>query len=834
MRTHLLSSSFLPYSPAPVSFWPLYQTILLIGLIGLLTGSALAQNTSQATVAGHLRNPSGKPLEFATVVLLRADSSISKGAVTDTAGRYLFEHVMAGTYRVAATMVGYERALSTPVTIGPDKLTVTVPILTVREDSHTLGTVQVTAKKPFIEQLPDKTVLNVENSVIASGGTALDVLERAPGILVDSQNDRITLKGREGTLVMIDGKPTYLSAQEVVNLLRNTPSNSVETIELITNPSAKYDAAGNAGIINIRLKRGNRAGGTNGSANVGWGYGRFPKATVGLTVNHRSSGGLSLFGNYNYDNRESFGSVDALRQIGTSDSLLTIRNLGYRPNTARTHTVKAGADYAMGKRTTIGLLLNGLLSDNDAQIDNRNLVSNAKGELQQTTTMVNTSTRTMQRLSANANMKHSFDTVGRDLTVDLDLSRVTIQPQDNMQTRYFNPRNEEIQPALIQRNLPPSTVTIRAAKADYVHPFSKTTKLEAGSKLSYVTSDNDVRFETLTGTDYVPDPQRTNHFLYNETITAAYLNGSRDWGKWSVQGGIRAEHTRSLGKSITINKIVDRSYLNLFPTAFITYNASPEHQWRTSFSQRIDRPNYQDLNPFIYVMDPYTYREGNPFLRPQYTNAFQVGYSYKGETSVSLSYNHTTDAITGVNDQQQQVLRTTTVNLAILDNISLSVSLPIHPAKWWTIRTSADVFWNAYNAEYAGQRLDYRQLSANLTVNQSFVLPHGLTAELSGFYNSPQVYGQMQLKGQGQLSAGIQKTLWNKTAVLRLNISDMFHTMRGAGNVNFGTTHINFISRWESRVARLSFTYNFGNRNLKTGRQRGSGVDDEQSRIGGN
>ena len=816
----------------PPSFMLLCWVFIVLGVISLLSSAAYAQSLSRTMVSGQLKNPAGKPVEFATMVLLRADSSVAKGATTDPTGNYTFENVASGTYRVAATMVGYQRVISKSFTINDSQLTAVVPSLTMREDSRTLGEVQVVAKKPFIEQLADKTVVNVENSIVASGGTALDVLERAPGVLVDSQNDRITLKGREGTLVMIDGKPTYLSAQEVVNLLRNTPSNSVETIELISNPSAKYDAAGNAGIINIRLKRGNRVGGTNGSATVGTGYGRFPKATAGLTLNHRA-GNLSLFGNYNYDYRESYGSVDARRQFGRGDSLTTVRNLGYRPNSAKNHTFKVGGDYSLGKRTTVGLMLNGLLRENDAQIDNANLVYNARNELQQTVQFVNTSTRAMRRLSANANLKHSFDTLGRELIMDADFSRVTIQPRDNMQTRYYDATNRETQPVLIQRNLPPSTVTIRAAKVDYVHPLGKGIRLEAGGKVSYVTSDNDVRFENLTEAGYVPDPQRTNHFLYDETITAGYFNSSREQGKWTLQAGLRAEHTRSLGNSVTLNKVVDRNYLNLFPSAFVTYKASEDHQWRASYSRRIDRPNYQDLNPFIYVMDPYTYREGNPFLRPQYTNAFQIGYAYKGETNISLSYNHTTDVITGVNDQAGQVLRVTTVNLAALNNINLSVGMPLKPTNWWTIRPGADVFWNAYNAEYGGQRLDYRQLSANFTLNQSFVLPHGFTAELSGFYNSPTIYGQLHFSSLGQLSAGVQKSLWNKAATLRLNVSDLFYTMRPTGRIDYGNTNLIFTNRGESRVARLTFTWNFGNQKLKTARQRRSGVDDEQGRIGG-
>lgn len=804
---------------------------ILLGGISLVSGALYAQSLTRATVSGQLSDASGKPLEYATLLLLRPDSTMAKGAITDTSGRYTFEGIQPGTYTVACTMIGYERGVSTPFTIKADQLTVQVPPLVVRVTSQTLAEVRVTAAKPFIEQLPDKTVINVEGSIVASGGNALEVLERAPGVLVDNQNERIVLKGREGTLVMIDGKPTYLSAQEVINLLRNTPSNSIETIELITNPSARYDAAGNAGIINIRLKRGTRTDGTNGSATLSSGYGRYPKFSPGFSLNHRA-GKLSLFANYNYDYRKSFGNVDARRFFGQGDSLTRVRNLGERPNTSQGHTFKVGADFAPGPRTTVGVMVNGTLSGNKARIDNRNLVYNAGDQLTQTVTMINASTRDMQRLSANANIRHRFDTLGRELVADLDLAQVGIQTEDNMHTRYFGPGNEEIRPGLVQRNIPLSTVTIRAAKADYVHPLGQGTRLEAGAKVSYVSSDNDLRFENQAESgDYVPDPQRSNHFLYDETIAAAYVNGSREHGKWAVQAGLRAEQTYSLGNSLTLSKIVNRRYLNLFPSAFVTYNASKAHQWRASYSRRIDRPGYQSLNPFIYVMDAYTYREGNPFLRPQYTDAFQVGYSYKSETSLSLSYNHTTDAIIGVNDQIGEQVRVTTVNVANFHNINLNLSLPWQPVKWWTLRPSVDVFWNAYDAEHAGLPLNYRQFSANANLSQNFLLPHGFSAEVTAFYNSPSVYGQMFFRSQGQVSVGVQKHIMKKAASFRLNMSDLFYTMRNAGTTHYGPTNLSFVGRSESRVVRLTFTYNFGNRNLKAARQRRTGVEDEQGRI---
>ncbi|WP_266364893.1 TonB dependent receptor [Tellurirhabdus rosea] len=807
------------------------MTALFFGLLS----AALAQ-TPGGTVSGEVKDAAGGPLEFATLLLVRAtDSTLVKGEVSDAAGVYRIDGVGAGQYRIAATLVGYRKTFSEPFTLTAEKPGYTVPVLTVAQESRTLGEVKVTAKKPFIEQHPDKTVVNVENSIVATGGTALEVLEKAPGVVVDQQNDVLKLKGQQGVLVMIDGKPSYLSAAEVMNLLRNTPSSSVQSIELITKPSSRYDAAGNSGIINIRLKRNNTPGGTNGSFTLGGGYGRYPKATTGLTLNHRS-GNLSLFGSYNYDFRKGWGSIDVLRWLGKgTDTTFTVRNLGYRPNEARSHVFKAGADYAFGSRTSLGLMVNGTLADNRAQINNSNLVYSPQGTLQSSTTFINTSSRNTERFVANVNFRHQFDSTGRvggprELTLDADYSRVNIDPYDLMTTRQYSAGGEPVGQPLLQRNTSPSEVTVRAAKLDYVHPFGKDAKLEAGWKSSYVTTDNNVLFENQNAGGWTGDPRRSNHFIYDETIHAAYVNGNRTLGPWTVQAGLRLEATDSRGNSITMNRIVDRQYVNLFPSLFVTRNLGKDHQLRYSYSRRIDRPSYFDLNPFIYVMDVYTYREGNPFLKPQYTNAFELAYTYKGESTVSLSYNRTTDVITQGLEQLGEQMRQTTVNLGLVHNYNLSLQFPLTITSWWNARQSVDVSTNIYNATYLGERLDRWGLGANFTTNHSFVLPHGLTAELSAFYNTPFTDGMFRGRGFGQFDFGAQKSLWNKRGTLRLNVTDPLLLNKFRGEVENALTHMRFTNRRESRTLRLTFTWNFGNSKIKV-RQRKSGSEEEQRRI---
>jgi hypothetical protein len=368
-----------------------------------------------------------------------------KGAITNTSGQYVIEKVEMGAYRVATSMLGYQKVYSQAFHLQDSQMAFTVPALTLQEDVQMLSAVEVKSTRPFIEQQVDKTVLNVENSLVASGGNALEVLEKAPGVVVDAQNERISMKGREGVLIMLDGKPTYLSATEVINLLRNTPSNSISSIEIITNPSAKYDAAGNSGIINIRLKRNSGNYGMNGNLVIGGGYGRFPKANTGLTLNVRQ-GKYSLFGNYNYDHREGFGAIDIERRFSEDNTTSIVAQKGYRPNKSDGHTFKLGADYFIGKKNTLGILINGMVNHDRANIQNENRVLDSRYTLQSLSTMTNTTIRQMQRGAANLNYKHTFDSTGRELTADADYSVVNIHPQDNLTTSFFNATGEEEAP----------------------------------------------------------------------------------------------------------------------------------------------------------------------------------------------------------------------------------------------------------------------------------------------------------------------------------------------------------------------------------------------------
>ncbi|WP_138992078.1 outer membrane beta-barrel protein [Larkinella sp. C7] len=802
----------------------------------LVMTAAIAQTPTKGKVRGLVIDPTQKPSEFVTILLVKAkDSTLVKGVITNDKGQYDFDNVADGGYRVATSLVGFKKVYSEPFAIDAANPEVQVKTLTMVEEAKSLNEVKVVAKKPFIEQEIDRTVVNVENSIVASGSTALEVLEKAPGVTIDRQNDNIQLKGKAGVIVMIDGKQTYLSGQEVANLLKNTPSDNIEKIEIITNPSSKYDAAGNVGIINIRMKK-NKNFGTNGTATAGLGYGRYEKANASLNLNHRV-GKINAFGNYSYFHNRRFQENSLDRIIPYNGKITYFDQSSFRPNRFDGHTFRTGVDYFINKKSTIGVLATGFINDwrQDNGINN-SIIRNELGQITlKPTTDVSVKNK-WSNVTGNLNYKYDFDGKGRELTTDLDYSRFNGDSYNNLSTTYTNANDSIVQPTAKVRNDMPSTIEIWAFKSDYVHP-SKIGKWETGVKTSFVNSDNNLTYEDYVDGRWVFNPNQSNQFKYTENINAAYVNfAGKLNSKTSIQAGLRLENTHSRGNSVTLNKIVDRNYTNLFPTMFISRQIDTNNVLNLSFSRRIDRPNYQNLNPFRFYLDPYTYQQGNPYLKPQFTNSFQLTHVYKGKFSTTLGYSRTTDVI--VNEvpgqiAEENITYVTTDNLATQNNVNLTASFPVAVNKWWNMQNNIGVIYNQYDSPYLGAQYNVSFVSYNLYTSQNFVLPKGFSAEIAGWYNSKNLYGFYEAKPMGAFSIGVQKTLMNRKATLKLNVNDPFWLNKFEGRAVYQDINFRVRARWESRIARLTFTYRFGNQNVKAARQRSTSTEAERNRAGG-
>lgn len=806
--------------------------IVLFLLLTLST--SLTQALAQITLNGAIRDGTGKPMPFASVSLLNArDSSLAKGTTSDQHGTYAFENVRAGHYIVRATAVGYQKIHSSllDVTARPAD----VPTLTLAELTGKLAEVQVMAKKPFVEQQIDRMVVNVANSIVGSGSTALEVLEKSPGVTVDYQNERLQLRGKDGVIVQIDGKQTYLSAQDVIATLRSMSSDNIETIELITNPSARYDAAGNSGIINIRLKKNTNVG-TNGTASVGLGSGRFDRERGSLQLNNRTRK-LNLFGNYSLNrggnywdffltrNQPDPSSADpSRRNVVSQTTYLTFRDLG--------QNAKAGLDFSLTKNTTIGIVWTGFWSDHrERGPAGANFRRTETGPVYLQTSTEKTYNTLSQNQLGNVNLQHSFGQKGGQLSADIDVGHFSRQYTNSLLTQTIIALNDAVPPVEGLLITQPSTIDIRTIKADYNRPLSNGWKLETGLKSALVKTNNDLTLSSGPNGALVVDPTLSNRFQYTERVNAAYISVAGKWNKTEIQAGLRAEHTHSEGNSLTLNQVVVRDYLKWFPSLFISRPLSPDQTLTFSYSHRIDRPNYENLNPARGYVDPFAYSIGNAYLKPQFTHALEGKLSLKNGVFASLGANYTTDLIFfTIHALEGNKTYVTRENLGHSQGYTLTLSWPITVVKGWQLQTNVLGYYNRFQYDYEGTVLQIQNVAGRFNGNNAFTLGHGWTAELNGWVSTPAVNGIWRTPWLGALDTGVQKAVSSALKV-KFSVQDVFHTNRFRPRVETPSGNQTGILTFDTRVALLNLTYSFGNQKLKGERQRRTGSDDETRRA---
>lgn len=786
---------------------------------------------SQNIIGGKVTDVNGEPLTGAAVELRNfSDSILAKVSVAGIDGSYSFENVKTGKYYLKVSLIGFTPYFSDVVNF--DGSANQIPIIKMATSTTTLKQAEVTALKPLIEVKADKTVFNVENSINSTGSNAYELLQKAPGVVVDN-NDAISLKGRGGVMVQIDGRPSRMSETELADYLKSVQSADVESIELISNPSSKYDAEGTAGIINIKLKR-NKNFGTNGNITVGYAVGTYSKYNTSISLNNRSKK-LNTYGSYSNNFGDSKNEFYLYREQNPyiyNQSSITKRSFF-------NHNYKAGADYTINKRNNIGLMVNGNHSNSDGKGINRNYISNFYTGAADS---VLKSDQTFDNISDNINLNanHQFkDTMGHELATDIDFGYYHSKRDNYIPNIYATPVTEQPLSQTFFRSLAETTIDIFSVKSDYTQNLLKG-KLGLGYKVAVVKTDNGFDFFNIIDNTDVLDNGRSNSFVYTENINAFYTNYQITIKKFDLQVGVRMENTNSEGdlKTVTSNeedKNVKRSYSDFFPSAGVTYNPHKNHSVALIYSSRIDRPNYQDLNPFEYKLDELSFRKGNPFLNPQYSNKVELSHTYKYTITTSVSWSRTDDFFAQIADTLpggKGFLQPR--NLATENVIGANFSASLQPTKWYSLYANAGVINQAYDADFGNNKtINTSITSFNTYMQHTFKLPYNFTFELSGWFNTGGVWGgSYKTEEQGSLDLGLQKKLFKDQATLKLSYTDLLKTAPWK-SIN---TYAGIVSRangnWESQQFRASLSWKFGNKQVKNIRQRTSGSESELKRIG--
>jgi len=782
-----------------------------------------------------VKDEQGNPLKGATVSLLKSkDSGLVKLAASTSDGSFQFSGIKEGDYRLKTTSVGFMPTLSTSFNYAGTNLIIPAVIMT--KVSGEMKEVVVTASRPLIEVKADKTILNVEGTINAVGSDMLELLRKSPGVMVD-KDDNISMNGKNGVQVYIDGRPMPLAGADLASYLKSLQSSQVESIELITNPSAKYEAAGNAGIINIRLKK-NKSLGTNGSVNGGWNIGTYAKYNGGFSLNYRNKK-VNLFGNYGYNEGINTTDISIYRTVG--DSLFDQHGTMKFRN--KTHNFKAGMDYFIDKKSTVGIIFTGNFAD--PQFSNHSVTpisSISSGEVNRI--LVSDNTNEMSRDNLNVNLNYTYiNPNGRNLTLNLDKGYYDLYSNQHQPNDYYDPTGQVKMSSVVYQMIAPTNIDINSLKVDYEQNFMKG-KLGYGGKVGYVASDNDFKRYNVYPSGNELDKERSNRFEYKENVNAGYVNYNRSFKGFIFQAGLRLENTNLEGISTGQKKMTSeyqpydssftRHYTDLFPSAAITFNKHPKSQFSLSYSRRIDRPAYQDLNPFEMKLDEYTFMKGNINLRPQYTNSLTISHTYKFKLNSSLSYSHVNDMFAQLVDTAEgSKAFVSKRNLATQDVISLNVSYPFQ-RKAFSSLMNVNTNYSHYKANFGeGRTIDINAAAFRFFSQNSLKFSKTWTAELIGFYSAPTVaMGTFKMKAMWSIDAGLQKQVMKGKGTVRTSVSDVFNTLKYQGTSEFaGQKTISHFS-FESRQFKLSFAYRFGNSQVKAARQRATGAEDENKRVG--
>lgn len=800
--------------------------LLLITLSLSVVGLAFAK-ASETEVSGTVIDQEGQAIAGASVYLMSSGSQIIiKTAVTDADGRYRIEEAPRGTYYIEVSSVGSERGQSEVFEVDTQEVVVAAIVLTPATEE--ISEVLVERQLPLIQQRQGKMIMDVENSSLAAGNNALDVVKRAPGVNVDN-DDNIQLMGQGGVNVTIDGRQTYMTGEQLATFLKSTDASQIKSIEVSTSRTAKEDAEGASGTINIVLKK-NKLEGFNGTFNATAAQGKRFRGNSSIALNYKKDNTM-YFGSYAYDDTQWLGSLDMERNITNNNETTAFDQYSQIYSHNKSHNYRLGIE----QRTSDRNILTVQFSGNNRTELNDNLSDSYIGPTVGLVDSILHSNsdykESFRRHSFNFNNEFQIDTIGKKLTLDLDWSRFRTTRNVNYNNAMYDPDYNELYTPELQRSHMPTAIDIYVGKIDYTQPLGSTGNIEAGLKYSNVRSDNDLVFEEMLNGDWKNHEGRTNHFVYNEQIAAAYVDYSVELDKWGLKAGLRSEYTLSDGNSITLNNRVKRDYVDVFPSASLSYNLHEDHILSLSYSKKVSRPNYRNLNPFEYFVDKFTFLKGNPYLKPQYADSYTLNYTLLKMFNISMGYTFTDDAMVE-SMGQDSVANTTWIineNLAKQHNSFININAPVKIGQKWMMYNNLTAVRMFFEGPIAGDYIKQGSYMFQGNSTNNFKISPLWSTELSVNYMSPFVYNVYKLSTRWGVDFAITKNFKNERSSIKVAVNDIFKTNNTNLTTNFGAFDSKIRQYQDSRVFRLTYTYKFGN--MKQNGQKRNTDNEETSRA---
>lgn len=788
---------------------------------------------SQSSIEGIILDTNEDPVLYANVSLHAAmDTTLLKVEVSDEDGHFYFDHVNAGNYLLKISYVGFSDLLK-ELSI-EDNVNTDMGRLQMDAEGVDLQTATVTASRVMVEVKPDRTVFNVEGTINSAGDNAIGLLRKAPGVVVDN-NDNITVLSRSGVLVYIDGKILPLQGEDLSNYLQNIPAEQIDRIDIITNPSARYEAEGNAGIIDIRLKK-NENEGANGSISSNISRGQLTRGNINVSGNYRNKK-VNLFGNAGYNGGSNFHTID----FESYQNGLKLDETNYFDRSWNSYDYRIGIDFMASDHSTLGAIISTRDNRGMSVGDNRIVIAQQGANTLIDSILIADSDSDFDRRQLTFNLNYRYAKEKTTLNIDADYGKYR---NDNLRfqpNRYYDANGENLLTEVISSFDTPRDIDIYTLKVDLESAIGKGI-LATGTKLSQVSTDNTFLFyNVVSGADLL-DSRRSNQFDYHEMVYAAYLNYNSSLSeKWKISAGLRAEYTDATGDLQAFDKELEEppvefSYLSWFPSAGITYQLSQQNTLSLNYGRRINRPDYNVLNPFNNQLSEISFEKGNPFLQPEIVNNLELGYTLKYRYNFKIAYSKTIDQITRLIAPSESDVRANFItweNLASQKIFSANISAPFQVTKKWSAYINVSASYLDNQADYGnGAIVDVQAATYNVFQQHTFDLPYGFKGEISGWLAGPGVWGGVfRYNEQWSLNLGLQRKFFKNKVNIKLSAQDLFYTSGWDGYSDFNGLYSEGFGNWDSRQVGLSLSYNFGNQNVKS-RKRSTGLEEEGKRVG--